>query len=153
MPQYRLVIRLFFLSNPGIYRKCSRVSGCACYCCLYVVAFLVAITGLLRTGDACGVFSNLRYSSKHSRTRLGLRLLLMSLLLLLSCFLSLLPTFVDVGQIFCLHGGLSPSIETLDHIRALDRVQEVSRARMYQVPGTAGHSVAPVFVLCSAWLV
>lgn len=28
-------------------------------------------------------------------------------------------------QIFCLHGGLSPSIETLDHIRALDRVQEV----------------------------
>ncbi|CAM9277134.1 unnamed protein product, partial [Hapterophycus canaliculatus] len=29
------------------------------------------------------------------------------------------------GQIFCLHGGLSPSIETLDHIRALDRVQEV----------------------------
>lgn len=31
-----------------------------------------------------------------------------------------------VYQIFCLHGGLSPSIETLDHIRALDRVQEVS---------------------------
>lgn len=31
-----------------------------------------------------------------------------------------------MAQIFCLHGGLSPSIETLDHIRALDRVQEVS---------------------------
>ena len=29
------------------------------------------------------------------------------------------------GQIFCLHGGLSPSIDTLDHIRALDRLQEV----------------------------
>lgn len=28
-------------------------------------------------------------------------------------------------QIFCLHGGLSPSIDTLDHIRSLDRVQEV----------------------------
>jgi serine/threonine-protein phosphatase 2A catalytic subunit len=28
-------------------------------------------------------------------------------------------------QIFCLHGGLSPSIDTLDHIRQLDRVQEV----------------------------
>ncbi|KAG4302297.1 hypothetical protein PCK1_001569 [Pneumocystis canis] len=28
-------------------------------------------------------------------------------------------------QIFCLHGGLSPGIDTLDHIRALDRVQEV----------------------------
>ncbi|PVD37859.1 hypothetical protein C0Q70_00461 [Pomacea canaliculata] len=28
------------------------------------------------------------------------------------------------GQIFCLHGGLSPSIDTLDHIRALDRIQE-----------------------------
>lgn len=29
-------------------------------------------------------------------------------------------------QIFCLHGGLSPSIDTLDHARALDRIQEVS---------------------------
>ncbi|KAL7673172.1 hypothetical protein ACOME3_008040 [Neoechinorhynchus agilis] len=29
------------------------------------------------------------------------------------------------NQIFCLHGGLSPSVDTLDHIRAIDRVQEV----------------------------
>ena len=29
------------------------------------------------------------------------------------------------GSIFCPHGGLSPSLDTLDHIRALDRVQEV----------------------------
>merc|ERR1711911_246511 len=28
-------------------------------------------------------------------------------------------------QIFCLHGGLSPSIDTLDHIRLVDRLQEV----------------------------
>lgn len=28
-------------------------------------------------------------------------------------------------KIFCLHGGLSPSIDTLEHIRALDRLQEV----------------------------
>lgn len=28
-------------------------------------------------------------------------------------------------QIFCLHGGLSPSIDTLDHVRQLDRIQEV----------------------------
>ncbi|PAA85325.1 hypothetical protein BOX15_Mlig013788g1 [Macrostomum lignano] len=28
-------------------------------------------------------------------------------------------------SIFCLHGGLSPSIDTLDHVRALDRIQEV----------------------------
>lgn len=28
-------------------------------------------------------------------------------------------------QIFCLHGGLSPTLDTLDHIRALDRLQEV----------------------------
>lgn len=28
-------------------------------------------------------------------------------------------------QIFCLHGGLSPSIDTLDHVRGIDRVQEV----------------------------
>mmetsp|Transcript_2873 Transcript_2873/g.17884 ORF Transcript_2873/g.17884 Transcript_2873/m.17884 type:complete len:211 (-) Transcript_2873:978-1610(-) len=29
------------------------------------------------------------------------------------------------NDIFCLHGGLSPSMDTLDHIRALDRIQEV----------------------------
>lgn len=29
------------------------------------------------------------------------------------------------NQIFCLHGGLSPSIDTLDTVRTLDRVQEV----------------------------
>ncbi|KAJ1423305.1 Serine/threonine-specific protein phosphatase/bi [Sesbania bispinosa] len=29
------------------------------------------------------------------------------------------------SEIFCLHGGLSPSIETLDNIRSFDRVQEV----------------------------
>jgi serine/threonine-protein phosphatase 2A catalytic subunit len=28
-------------------------------------------------------------------------------------------------KIFCLHGGLSPSIDTLDHVRSIDRVQEV----------------------------
>ncbi len=34
------------------------------------------------------------------------------------------PTQVE-NSIFCLHGGLSPSIDTLDAIRTLDRVQEV----------------------------
>jgi len=34
-------------------------------------------------------------------------------------------TAVVAGQIFCLHGGLSPSIDTLDQARNLDRVQEV----------------------------
>ncbi|KAK6804164.1 hypothetical protein RDI58_001948 [Solanum bulbocastanum] len=29
------------------------------------------------------------------------------------------------SEIFCLHGGLSPSIETLDNVRSFDRVQEV----------------------------
>ena len=32
---------------------------------------------------------------------------------------------LSLMQIFCLHGGLSPSIDTLDHIRSLDRLQEV----------------------------
>ena len=34
-------------------------------------------------------------------------------------------TAVVEDQIFCLHGGLSPSIDTLDAVRELDRVQEV----------------------------
>ena len=33
-------------------------------------------------------------------------------------------TAVVENQIFCLHGGLSPSIETLDNIKMLDRYQE-----------------------------
>ncbi|AQK59767.1 Serine/threonine-protein phosphatase [Zea mays] len=28
------------------------------------------------------------------------------------------------NQVFCLHGGLSPSLDTLDNIRSLDRIQE-----------------------------
>jgi len=38
------------------------------------------------------------------------------------CFSPLLKV---ESEIFCLHGGLSPSIETLDNIRNFDRVQEV----------------------------
>jgi Calcineurin-like phosphoesterase len=40
--------------------------------------------------------------------------------------LFILPAWWQVeSEIFCLHGGLSPSIETLDNIRNFDRVQEV----------------------------
>ena len=34
-------------------------------------------------------------------------------------------TAVVENQIFCLHGGLSPSLDTLDQIREIDRVVEV----------------------------
>ena len=34
-------------------------------------------------------------------------------------------TAVVENQVFCLHGGLSPTLDTLEHIRGLDRVQEV----------------------------
>ena len=34
-------------------------------------------------------------------------------------------TAVVENSFFCLHGGLSPSIETLDNIRSLKRIQEV----------------------------
>jgi serine/threonine-protein phosphatase 2A catalytic subunit len=34
-------------------------------------------------------------------------------------------TAVVENQVFCLHGGLSPTLDTLDNVRALDRVQEV----------------------------
>lgn len=35
-----------------------------------------------------------------------------------------LSAIID-GKIFCVHGGLSPSIHTLDQIRTIDRKQEV----------------------------
>lgn len=38
-------------------------------------------------------------------------------------YLPLVAVLADT--IFCVHGGLSPSIDTLDHVRELDRVQEV----------------------------
>ncbi len=47
--------------------------------------------------------------------------------------LSINRLFLHTLQIFCLHGGLSPTLDTLDHIRALDRVQEVGAG--YQVQG------------------
>jgi serine/threonine-protein phosphatase 2A catalytic subunit len=34
-------------------------------------------------------------------------------------------TAIIEGQMFCMHGGLSPSAKTLDEIRALPRVQEI----------------------------
>ena len=38
-------------------------------------------------------------------------------------FLSL-SAIVD-DQVFCVHGGLSPSVNTLDQVRTIDRKQEV----------------------------
>lgn len=35
-----------------------------------------------------------------------------------------LSALID-SKIFCIHGGLSPSIDTMDHVRALERVQEI----------------------------
>ena len=34
-------------------------------------------------------------------------------------------TAVVENEVFCLHGGLSPHLESLDQVKKLDRVQEV----------------------------
>lgn len=41
------------------------------------------------------------------------------------CFDHLPLSAVIDSSVFCTHGGLSPSLDTLDHIRALERIQEV----------------------------
>ena len=41
-----------------------------------------------------------------------------------------LSAIID-GKIFCVHGGLSPSIQTLDQIRTIDRKQEVSTIALH----------------------
>ncbi|XP_014680318.1 PREDICTED: serine/threonine-protein phosphatase 2A catalytic subunit alpha isoform-like, partial [Priapulus caudatus] len=57
-----------------------------------------------------------------------------------------LTALVD-GQIFCLHGGLSPSIDTLDHIRALDRLQEVPHeVQLLSISHTGAENLWVVFV-------
>lgn len=57
-----------------------------------------------------------------------------------------LTALVD-GQIFCLHGGLSPSIDTLDHIRALDRLQEVPHEVSIDLYNFYINSVAIYFII------
>lgn len=41
------------------------------------------------------------------------------------CLRCVCMNLCSVAQIFCLHGGLSPSINTIDQIRTIDRKQEV----------------------------
>jgi diadenosine tetraphosphatase ApaH/serine/threonine PP2A family protein phosphatase len=40
-------------------------------------------------------------------------------------FAPFLPLFIIFLKILCIHGGLSPSIESVQFIRDLDRVQEI----------------------------
>ena len=47
------------------------------------------------------------------------------------CKVHIVHSLTHTHQIFCLHGGLSPSIDTLDHIRSLDRLQEVPHEVIY----------------------
>lgn len=75
------------------------------------------------SGSILRIFLIIFLLQPSSRVRSELHQLY-SVLIWINC-----PTAFDVNdalQIFCLHGGLSPSLDTLDNIRALDRIQEVS---------------------------
>ena len=50
-----------------------------------------------------------------------------------------------LSQVFCLHGGLSPTLDTLDHIRALDRVQEVRQPHYALSPSSS-------YICAHSWL-
>ncbi len=43
-----------------------------------------------------------------------------------------ISTIID-GKIFCIHGGLSPTIDTIDEIRNIDRKKEVPHETLYVI--------------------
>jgi diadenosine tetraphosphatase ApaH/serine/threonine PP2A family protein phosphatase len=50
----------------------------------------------------------------------------------------------SISQVFCLHGGLSPSLDTLDNIRSLDRIQEVGTT-LYCFHYERGFFLPPIY--------
>jgi diadenosine tetraphosphatase ApaH/serine/threonine PP2A family protein phosphatase len=48
------------------------------------------------------------------------------LLLDLNCDVSTLPQLID-NRVFCVHGGLSPLLRTIDQIQVIERLQEVGK--------------------------